>query len=401
MKLTPGQQLLQAIENPLPSSAGYLVFCGIVAFGCFALGFQSDFIGAIAISIAIPVVLISSCLLVLTARYGIDFDKNFLCQQRWEDRLYRVKELFAQGDIHAIDRSNDAFNNSTYSGKVHSVKNFYTNTKGLIPKHIATNLDPPSFVLGTVEFTFLPEFFLAEIDGAVSRFDYMAACRPGDTVLVHTPTASSGQEIVGEKWQYTTLKGEKDLRFSSNKIIYKVYSPTSIIRLGNKIEFDVLDDQNQSQFICAAFSPRGDLKSGTGRTNGLREMGMAGLGILKYTVSAIAIGLLAFSYFSDLWVIGLFLMFMYSSIMSGFKRSELGLGFLTLSLILVFVASSFYGDFTNSGLKDFYIYKPTARCSDGTLSYSANNSGTCSWHGGVSEWNPIIPPKPVPWLLGN
>jgi hypothetical protein len=29
---------------------------------------------------------------------------------------------------------------------------------------------------------------------------------------------------------------------------------------------------------------------------------------------------------------------------------------------------------------------PTALCRDGTYSYSANHSGTCSWHGGVSVW---------------
>ena len=28
----------------------------------------------------------------------------------------------------------------------------------------------------------------------------------------------------------------------------------------------------------------------------------------------------------------------------------------------------------------------TARCNDGTYSYSANRSGTCSHHGGVAEW---------------
>lgn len=28
----------------------------------------------------------------------------------------------------------------------------------------------------------------------------------------------------------------------------------------------------------------------------------------------------------------------------------------------------------------------TARCRDGTLSYSRNRRGTCSWHGGVAEW---------------
>jgi hypothetical protein len=29
---------------------------------------------------------------------------------------------------------------------------------------------------------------------------------------------------------------------------------------------------------------------------------------------------------------------------------------------------------------------PTARCKDGTTSYSAHHSGTCSGHGGVAEW---------------
>jgi hypothetical protein len=30
----------------------------------------------------------------------------------------------------------------------------------------------------------------------------------------------------------------------------------------------------------------------------------------------------------------------------------------------------------------------TARCADGTYSYSQNRSGTCSHHGGVSSWTP-------------
>jgi hypothetical protein len=29
---------------------------------------------------------------------------------------------------------------------------------------------------------------------------------------------------------------------------------------------------------------------------------------------------------------------------------------------------------------------PTARCKDGTTSYSAHHSGTCSGHGGVDQW---------------
>jgi hypothetical protein len=31
---------------------------------------------------------------------------------------------------------------------------------------------------------------------------------------------------------------------------------------------------------------------------------------------------------------------------------------------------------------------PTAQCRDFSYSYSEHNSGTCSWHRGVREWNP-------------
>ncbi|MBL88874.1 MAG: hypothetical protein CL517_01190 [Actinobacteria bacterium] len=31
--------------------------------------------------------------------------------------------------------------------------------------------------------------------------------------------------------------------------------------------------------------------------------------------------------------------------------------------------------------------QPTATCNDGSLSYSRNRSGTCSWHGGVKVWH--------------
>jgi hypothetical protein len=33
----------------------------------------------------------------------------------------------------------------------------------------------------------------------------------------------------------------------------------------------------------------------------------------------------------------------------------------------------------------------SALCRDGTYSYSAHRTGTCSWHHGVEEWNPRIP----------
>lgn len=34
----------------------------------------------------------------------------------------------------------------------------------------------------------------------------------------------------------------------------------------------------------------------------------------------------------------------------------------------------------------------SARCCDGWYSYSAHRQGTCSWHHGVCQWSPEIPP---------
>src|SRR5881394_1323890 len=39
-----------------------------------------------------------------------------------------------------------------------------------------------------------------------------------------------------------------------------------------------------------------------------------------------------------------------------------------------------------SSTRDAKGGSPTARCKDGTTSYSAHHSGTCSGHGGVQEW---------------
>jgi hypothetical protein len=39
-----------------------------------------------------------------------------------------------------------------------------------------------------------------------------------------------------------------------------------------------------------------------------------------------------------------------------------------------------------SSTRDAKSGSPTARCKDGTTSYSAHHSGTCSGHGGVQEW---------------
>ena len=39
-----------------------------------------------------------------------------------------------------------------------------------------------------------------------------------------------------------------------------------------------------------------------------------------------------------------------------------------------------------SSTRDAKSGTPTAKCKDGTTSYSAHHSGTCSGHGGVAEW---------------
>ena len=39
-----------------------------------------------------------------------------------------------------------------------------------------------------------------------------------------------------------------------------------------------------------------------------------------------------------------------------------------------------------SSTRDAKSGTPTAKCKDGTMSYSAHHSGTCSGHGGVAEW---------------
>jgi len=53
-------------------------------------------------------------------------------------------------------------------------------------------------------------------------------------------------------------------------------------------------------------------------------------------------------------------------------------GALSLASFLFFVFS-IVGDVLNP---------PAAICADGSLSHSAHRSGTCSWHGGVMQWNP-------------
>lgn len=43
---------------------------------------------------------------------------------------------------------------------------------------------------------------------------------------------------------------------------------------------------------------------------------------------------------------------------------------------------------TAGGILHDVAFPPTARCVDGSYSSSEHRRGTCSWHGGVSQWNP-------------
>jgi hypothetical protein len=43
---------------------------------------------------------------------------------------------------------------------------------------------------------------------------------------------------------------------------------------------------------------------------------------------------------------------------------------------------------TVGGMLHDIAFPPTALCRDGTYSSSEHRSGTCSWHGGVGQWNP-------------
>jgi hypothetical protein len=52
-------------------------------------------------------------------------------------------------------------------------------------------------------------------------------------------------------------------------------------------------------------------------------------------------------------------------------------------------AKKLRSEILNNGMNFFPppLSVPTAYCNDGTISYSENNSGTCSSHGGVRLWN--------------
>jgi len=58
---------------------------------------------------------------------------------------------------------------------------------------------------------------------------------------------------------------------------------------------------------------------------------------------------------------------------------------IALIVVAIIVAARF------PGVLAALIAKATARCRDGSLSYSAHRCGTCSHRGGVSEWLASVP----------
>jgi DNA-directed RNA polymerase subunit M/transcription elongation factor TFIIS len=61
------------------------------------------------------------------------------------------------------------------------------------------------------------------------------------------------------------------------------------------------------------------------------------------------------------------------------RQERIRLARMTTVYIFLFLIGTIAGD---------SLWPPTARCNDSTYSYSEHRSGTCSWHGGVREWNP-------------
>ena len=61
------------------------------------------------------------------------------------------------------------------------------------------------------------------------------------------------------------------------------------------------------------------------------------------------------------------------------RRERLGAARITSVFLFLFLIGTIAGD---------SVWPPTALCGDSTYSYSEDRSGTCSWHGGVREWNP-------------
>lgn len=70
-----------------------------------------------------------------------------------------------------------------------------------------------------------------------------------------------------------------------------------------------------------------------------------------------------------------------------YKKRTLGRGLYAAFFAISFITSGIVHDL-------FFVNLPIAECRDGSYSYSTHHQGTCSWHGGVAEWNP---PAPSHW----
>lgn len=63
-------------------------------------------------------------------------------------------------------------------------------------------------------------------------------------------------------------------------------------------------------------------------------------------------------------------------------KAQKALGFVISAALIIGV---FWG---LGSLLEWMRGPPTARCNDGTASFSHSHRGTCSWHGGVAEFLP-------------
>jgi hypothetical protein len=99
--------------------------------------------------------------------------------------------------------------------------------------------------------------------------------------------------------------------------------------------------------------------------------------------------ILAAAAVSTAWILSPFniipaLLLLAIALMCGFNLLRKHSSSIFLRAVLVFLVF-----FVPTGmLHDAFFDHPTAVCADGWYSYSADHQGTCSWHGGVSRWNP-------------
>lgn len=64
------------------------------------------------------------------------------------------------------------------------------------------------------------------------------------------------------------------------------------------------------------------------------------------------------------------------------------LGLVGLGVYETFIDDSYSAPTQSETRHRTYVQQdePSAVCNDGSYSYSSNDQGTCSWHGGVDYW---------------